>query len=198
MGQPTYSRLYRIMHWAIAISFILLMLTIFLRMTWMNKNNVAAIIQDFLSETDQKLSQEQLLKLAKKIRQPMWIWHIYIGYFMVGLFIIRLLLSATGHMKFQNPFKKSLSIKDKFRKWAYVVFYIGVAISLVTGVIIELGPESLKEPMEEIHVLGIYYSVAFIGIHLAGVLLAEFTNQNGIISGIISGKNKEQTPVNEK
>ena len=40
----------------------------------------------------------------------------------------------------------------------------------------------------EIHELGVYYLVAFIIIHLAGVLIAEFTNQKGIISKIISGK----------
>ena len=41
--------------------------------------------------------------------------------------------------------------------------------------------------MEEIHILGIYYLVAFIVIHLAGVIIAEFTEQKGIISRIVSG-----------
>lgn len=41
--------------------------------------------------------------------------------------------------------------------------------------------------MEEIHIFGIYYLIAFIVVHLAGVLLVEFTEQKGIISRIISG-----------
>lgn len=45
----------------------------------MNNKNVAAIIQDYLSGTDQILSQDQHITLAKKIRQAMWYWHIYIG-----------------------------------------------------------------------------------------------------------------------
>ncbi|MCK6649461.1 MAG: cytochrome b/b6 domain-containing protein [Bacteroidia bacterium] len=130
MEQTKYSKVYRIIHWATAISFILLLLTIFLRLTWLNKFNVAAIIQDYLSGTDQVLSQEQLTALAKKIRQPMWDWHMYIG---------------------------------------------------------EFGPKELKKSMESIHVLGTYYLVAFIGLHLGGVLMAEFTSQKGIISRIISG-----------
>lgn len=153
MEQTKYSKVYRIIHWAIAISFILLLLTIFLRLTWLNKSNVAAIIQDYLSGTDQVLSQEQLIVLAKKIRQPMWDWHIYIGYVLVGLFSIRLLLPTVGQMKFQNPFNKSLTVKEKFQKWTYLIFYICVLISLVTGLIIELGPKELKKTMEEIHVL---------------------------------------------
>jgi cytochrome b561 len=191
MEKTKYSNVYRIIHWAIAISFLLLLITIFLRLTWMNKYNVAAIIQDYLSGTDQVLSQEQLIDLAKKIRQPMWNWHIYIGYVLVGLFSIRFILPAFGHMKIQNPFGKNLSTKMKFQKWTYIIFYLCVIVSLATGLIIEFGPKEFKKPMEEIHVLGIYYLIAFIGIHLAGVLIAEFTDQKGIISRIVSGSKKE-------
>lgn len=42
--------------------------------------------------------------------------------------------------------------------------------------------------MEGIHVLSIYYLLAFILIHLSGVFWSEFTSQQGIISRIISGK----------
>jgi len=187
MEKTKYSKIYRIIHWAIAVSFLLLLITIFLRLTWMNKNNVAAIIQDFLNSTEQNLSQEQLIALAKNIRQPMWDWHIYIGYILVGLFSIRFILPAFGHMKMQNPFRKNLSTKMKFQKWTYIIFYVCVIVSLTTGLIIELGPKELKKPMEEIHVLGIYYLIAFIAIHLTGVLIAEFTDHKGIISRIVSG-----------
>lgn len=192
MEKTKYSKVYRIIHWAIAVSFMLLLITIFLRLTWMNKNNVAIIIQDYLKDTDQILSQEQLIVLAKKIRQPMWIWHIYIGYVLVGLFIIRFILPAFGHMKIQNPFGKNLSAKMKFQNWTYIIFYFFVIVSLATGLIIELGPKEFKKTMEEIHILGIYYLIAFIAIHLIGVLMAEFTDQKGIISRIVSGtKNKD-------
>lgn len=192
MENTKYSKVYRIIHWTIAVSFLLLLITIFLRLTWMNKYNVAAIIQDYLSGTGQILSQEQLIELAKKIRQPMWNWHIYIGYILVGLYSIRLILPAFGHMKIQNPLDKTLSTKIKFQKWTYIIFYLCVIVSLVTGLIIELGPKEFKKPMEEIHVLGIYYLIAFIGIHLTGVLIAEFTDQKGIISRIVSGSKKDK------
>ena len=128
MENLKYSRIYRIIHWAIAISFLLLLVTMFLRLTWMNKNNVADIIHTYLVGTDQTLSQDQLIVLAKKIRQPMWNWHIYIGYVLVGLFSIRLSLPLFGKIKFQNPFAKDLSIKEKFQKWTYIIFYVCVII----------------------------------------------------------------------
>lgn len=192
MTPTKYSKLYRLMHWSIAIAFTLLLITIFLRMTWLNKNSVAAIIQEYLSGTDQVLTQDQLIVLAKKIRKPMWNWHIYIGYALVGLFSLRFLLPAFGLMKFQNPFTKKLTIKEKIQKGTYLVFYVCVFISLVTGLIIELGPKEWKKPMEEIHVLSIYYLVAYLVLHLGGVLMAEFTSDKGIISRIISGSKTEK------
>ncbi len=156
----------------------------------MNKYHMASIIEDFLSGTDQTLSQDQLIVLAKQIRKPMWNWHIYIGYVLVGLFSLRFILPAFGHMKIQNPLDKKLSAKVKFQKWIYIIFYICTIVSLTTGLIIELGPKDLKKPMEEIHVLSIYYLISFIAIHLMGVVIAEFTDQKGIVSRIINGSKK--------
>ncbi|MBK5209189.1 MAG: cytochrome b/b6 domain-containing protein [Flavobacteriaceae bacterium] len=180
METTKYSRIYRIVHWTIAVTFMLLLITIFLRLTWMNKYNVAAIIQNYLSDTDQFLTQEQLIALAKKIRQPMWNWHIYLGYVLTGLFSLRFILPLFGEMKFQNPFDKNLTIKEKFKKWIYLIFYLCVIISLTTGLIIEFGSKELKKPMEEIHVLSIYYLIGFIILHWTGIFIAQFTDQKTV------------------
>lgn len=188
--KTTYSTIYRIIHWAIAISFTLTLITIFLRLTWMNKNHMAEIIGNYLSKNDVVLSQDQLIVLAKQIRQPMWTWHIYLGYVLTGLFVIRFSLPFFGEMKFQNPLDKKITTKEKIQKWIYIVFYVCVIVSLTTGLLIKFGPKTIKETMESIHKLSIYYLVSFIVLHLAGVLYAEFTNDKGIISRIVSGKNE--------
>lgn len=187
----TYSAIYRIMHWTIAITFGLLLITIFLRLTWMNKTNMAAIIQEYLATTEQVLSKEQAIVLAKKIRQPMWQWHIYLGYILTGLFAIRFTIPLFGHMKLQSPLDASISFKEKFQKWTYILFYICVIISLASGLLIVWGPKVWEKTLESIHVLGIYYLVGFIIIHLAGILIAEFTTDKGIISRIVSGDKKK-------
>lgn len=192
MENTHYSKIFRILHWAIALTFLLLLITIFLRLTWMNKYNVAEIIQNYLGITDVTLSQDQAIAMAKKIRQPMWNWHIYLGYVLVGLFSLRFIVPFFGTMKIQNPFDKTLSAKMKFKKWTYIIFYICVIVSLTTGLLIEFGPEEWKKPIEEIHVLGIYYLVAFIVVHLAGVMMAEFSDSKGIVSRIVSGSKKEE------
>lgn len=118
----TYSKIYRIIHWVIAISFSFLLITISLRLTWMEKEHVAGIIGNFLNENGQSLPQEQLIVLAKQIRKPMWDWHIYTGYVLVGLFGLRFLLPLFDEMGLQNPLNKELSIKEKFQKWTYIFF----------------------------------------------------------------------------
>ena len=110
METRNYSKVYRILHWLIALTFILLLLTIFLRKTWMEKNHVAGIIQDFLADNGHTaLSEDEAILLAKKIRKPMWNWHIYIGYVLTGLYCIRLAVPFFGEMKFSSPFKARLS-----------------------------------------------------------------------------------------
>jgi cytochrome b561 len=188
MKNKNYSAVYRMIHWSIAICMFLLLFTIFLRLTWMNKNNVAEIIQNYLNTTDQSLTQDQLIVLAKKIRQPMWDWHIYLGYALTGLFGLRFILPFFGEMKFLSPLNKELIFKEKFQNWIYLIFYVCVVISLTTGLLIKFGPAAIKKSMEEIHILSIYYLIAFLIFHIGGVLWAEFTMHKGIISKIVSGR----------
>ena len=190
METRNYSKVYRILHWLIAFSFILLLITIFLRKTWMEKNHVAEIIQTFLKDNGYAaLPQDEAISLAKKIRKPMWEWHIYLGYFLTGLYCIRLAVPFFGKMKFSSPFKAGLNTKTKFQFWVYLVFYTCTAVSLITGLIIEFGPKVYKKTMEEIHELSLYYLLSFMILHFAGILIAEFTSDKGLISRIISGRN---------
>ena len=192
METRNYSKVYRILHWLIAFSFIFLLITIFLRKTWMEKNHVAEIIQAFLADKSYPaLPEDDAILLAKKIRKPMWDWHIYLGYVLTGLYCIRLAVPFFGEMKFSSPFKAGLDMKTKFQFWVYLVFYVCTAVSLITGLIIEFGPKEYKKPMEEIHELSLYYLLGFMILHFGGILIAELTSDKGLVSRIISGSKKE-------
>ena len=154
----------------------------------MNKNHVSQIIQTYISTIGVSLTQEQSITLAKAIREPMWEWHIKIGYILTALFSIRFLLPLIGSCKFSNPFQKLLSAKEKFQFSVYIVFYACIVITLTTGLLIEHGPKSITDTAEDIHVLSIYYLITYLILHLGGVIMAELTNQQGIISKMVSGK----------
>lgn len=181
-----YNRTYRLIHWLIALAFLLLLGTIFLRMTWMNKTHVANIMQEQLLLLGHEIPQADAIKVAKKIRAPMWNWHIYLGYLLTGLMVLRFMLAGTDRMKFQNPFAAGLGAKARFQRWTYIAFYVLVLISLVTGLLIEWGPREMKKPLETVHELGLYYLVAYMVLHLGGVYLAERGAQPGLISAMFA------------
>jgi hypothetical protein len=94
-------------------------------------------------------------------------------------------------MKFQNPMGKQLNFRSKVQKWIYLIYYGYVIVLLTIGLIIEFGPKELKSPIEEIHILSIYYLISLLILNVGGVLTAEFTDQKGNISRILSGSKKE-------
>ncbi|GET25934.1 cytochrome b/b6 domain-containing protein [Prolixibacter sp. NT017] len=192
MEKTTYSKIYRVIHWAIGISFLLLLITIFLRSTWLSNRHMAGIIENYLKGAGVTLTRRQIFGLAHQIQEPMWQWHIYLGYILTGLFAIRFTLPLFGEMKFQNPLGKGLPAKEKLKKWTYIVFYVLVVASLTTGLLMEWGPGNWRRPLEEIHQLSIYYLLTFIVIHWAGVFIAEFTDEKGIVSRIVSGVKGEK------
>lgn len=187
MEKRKYTIAFRIIHWAMALGILLILATIFLRLTWLNKNNVADIINQHLTQSDINLDKDSLTKIAKDIRKPMWNWHIYIGYFIAGLFIIRLLLFAIGTFKFKNPFSSELNFKQKIQAWAYSIFFVLLGITLCSGILMT-NIESLKETMEEIHELSLFYVIPFSIIHFAGIFVSEHTDGKGVASKMIAGE----------
>ncbi|MEN8188146.1 MAG: cytochrome b/b6 domain-containing protein, partial [Bacteroidota bacterium] len=160
-----------------------ILLTVFLRLNWMEKNHVAAILTDGLSNIDVEITKEQAIKIAKQIRNPMFGWHIKIGYVVTGLFVLRIFYNSTK----KNLYNPKTST-EKFQVWVYRVFYIFLGFTLITGLLIKFGPDSLHDKAEEIHKLTLFYIIPFLVLHFTGILLAEFGNKKGIVSKMIGGK----------
>jgi cytochrome b561 len=183
-----FSFTHRLLHWLIAFAVLFLMLTVFLRLTWLEKNNIASILQDNLKALNISLNHDEALKIAKQIRKPMWDWHIYTGYFLIGLYILRLLNLYFSGIIFPNPFHKTSNLKQKIQGWSYIIFYFLMSISLITGFLIVNGPQEYKNGLESIHVQSLYYVILFIILHMIGIVLSEFSNEKGIVSKMIHGK----------
>lgn len=187
MREQRFNLAHRLIHWAIAFTVLFLLLTILLRMGWMNKDHVGNIIQQNLGKSDIHINTKDAALIGKAVRKPLWNWHILAGYTLIGLYLVRMILTATQGIAYEDPFSKTTKTKEKFQAWVYIIFYCLLAVSLFTGFMIENGPKSLQHKMELIHVQGLYYLVAFIILHIGGVMLAEFGPEKGIISRIISG-----------
>jgi cytochrome b561 len=188
LENKNFSFTHRLLHWLIAFSILFMMLTVFLRLTWLEKNNVAAILQDNLKALNISLNHDDAIKIAKQIRKPMWDWHIYTGYFLIGLYVLRLINLYFSGIKFPNPFHRASNLKQKIQGWTYIIFYFLMGISLITGFFIVNGSPDYKDFLESIHVQSIYYVVLFIIMHMAGLVISELSNGKGIVSKMIYGK----------
>jgi cytochrome b561 len=187
MRETRFNLASRLIHWVIAFTFLYILLTVLLRMGWMNKVNVGDILQENLAKDGINLDRDTAGNLAKKVRRPMWDTHIIAGYVLIGLYVVRMIINYVQGFGFESPLKAGISGYKKFKSWIYVLFYTFLAGSLITGLLIEFGPGSVHEISEEIHKLALYYMIAFIVLHLVGVIIADGTRERGIISKIISG-----------
>ncbi|MGQ7854405.1 cytochrome b/b6 domain-containing protein [Pedobacter sp. WC2501] len=187
MREKRFNLASRVIHWAIAFAIMFLLLTVFLRLGWMNKDAMGEILREALQKKGIQLSQADAAAIGKEIRRPMWSYHVITGYVLIGLYLIRMGITFIQGIAFKNPFSKQTSPKDKFKSWLYIIFYVLFATSLFTGFMVVNGPKEIKEIMEAIHVKSLYYMLSFIVLHIGGVLLADIGGEPGIVSKMIRG-----------
>ncbi|MCC7524530.1 MAG: cytochrome b/b6 domain-containing protein [Chitinophagaceae bacterium] len=182
--QHKFTPFHRLLHWIMAIAMPILFITGFLRMYWMNKNKIVAVIESKTSA----IPKEEMADIAKTIREPMWQWHELFAHIMIFSFIARIIYMIVKGIRFPNPFKVNQSIKERLQGFTYVYFYLFVVVSAFTGICIEKDLFSTyHEQIEAVHKWGIYWFPIFILLHLAGIVVAEFSNKKGITSKMIGG-----------
>jgi hypothetical protein len=76
MREQRFNLAHRLIHWAIAFTVLFLLLTILLRMGWMNKDHVGNIIQQNLGKSNMHINTKDAAVIGKAVRKPMWNWHI--------------------------------------------------------------------------------------------------------------------------
>lgn len=188
MNNNTYFPvLHRLIHWGIAFGMLFILLTILLRMGWMEKHHIASMLMAAPQLAGAALSESDAIKIAKSIRNVMFQWHILVGYAVAVLFVIRMSYTKVKGIFFVSPFDAAATPREKIQAWTYISFYAFLGLSLISGLLIKFGPESLEEVAEDLHVLGLWYLVPFLVLHLGGIVMGELTNEKGLISRMIGG-----------
>lgn len=186
-SQSKFPLLHRLLHWGLAITMLVMLLTVLLRLGWMEKNHMAAVITQGLAKIDVLITDKQAISLAKGIRGVMFKWHIYFGYAVSVFVFARFVYMAKFGLHYPSAFSAQATTKQKFQAWVYWLFYAGVAMSVSTGLLLEFGPEAIEQQVETIHKLALWYFIPFISLHLAGILLAEAGHNKGLVSKMIGG-----------
>ena len=179
-----FTVIHRILHWSLGLLMTVLFITGFLRMQWMGRKPIVAVIEQ---DAPGIMTKEQTMAIANDILNPMWQWHEYAAYIIVFFFLMRIAYMLLKGTRFPNPFIGKQSIKERLQGMTYILFYLFVAIAAITGFYLTWGDGDLKEPMETVHKLAIYWFPIFILVHIAGIVIAELTGKKGITSKMIGG-----------
>ncbi|WP_418358429.1 MULTISPECIES: cytochrome b/b6 domain-containing protein [Shewanella] len=186
-SQHHFPLLHRLLHWGLALTMMVMLLTVLLRMGWMDKNHMAAMIDQGLVKLGIIITDKQAVSIARAIRGVMFKWHVYFGYGVTGLVFARFIYMFKWGTHYQSAFSSQATAKQKAQAWVYWGFYAGVATSVITGLLLEFGPQAIERQAETLHQLALWYFIPFICLHFAGILLAESGSDKGIVSKMIGG-----------
>ena len=178
-----FSVSFRVWHWLQAVAVFGLFITVVLRESVMSKSGIGAIVQTKLGEIGTVITDEQAVLIGKAVRAPMWDWHIYLGITVAVLLVWRFA------MVLKNGFGFDDNVKMKKVYQLYKGVYVLLSMMAISGLVLywKLAGES-KELVETIHMYIGWGVFAFVAVHIIGVVLAERSDQRGLVSRMISGR----------
>lgn len=178
-----FSSSMRLWHWLQAVAMFGIFVTVVLRMSVMHKEQIGGIVQSKLAEIGTVISDEQAVLIGKAVRAPMWDWHIYLGIFVGVLLVWRIAAVIKNGFGFdEDPAMQKVYTLYKF-------FYAVLAVMSISGLVLywKLAGDA-KESVEALHMYLGWALFAFIAVHIVGVILAEKSDKNGLVSRMINGR----------
>lgn len=196
----------RIWHWLNATVIFGLLGTVLLRKTFLSWRSNSVIIENKLKEAGTVISSDLAKEIAVSIRNPLWDWHIYLGFALGTLLVCRFLIAVFVERKCpgMHSLKSAIGLKnlpanEKAKgfhyvlvKTSYTFFYFISVMMVITGLILNFKDKSgiSKETVgsiKEIHELSIWFFVVFAGCHILGIIIAENKGDSGLVSDMING-----------
>ena len=194
----------RLWHWANALLISLQLMTILFQKVIVQSRSAVTELQ----ASGKEVSVPQARELAHIISERIWDWHIYFGWALVALWVLRLGLQFTGpselrfsarllavlrRYRLAPPAEKGKAGKILFAKTTYALFYLFLTIMVATGLILIFHNDvalfdQLEHTAEEVHNVTMYLIIGFIVLHVAGVVWAERKEDHGLISRMVGGE----------
>ncbi|MGF1725682.1 cytochrome b/b6 domain-containing protein [Photobacterium nomapromontoriensis] len=187
-AQTHFPKLHRLIHWLLAFAILFMLLTVFLRSSWMDKSSMAAIIQSGLTSDNLLISQQQAITIAKSIRNEMFQWHFIVGYG-VGLLLLARAYYSKKVGVFMPTQSRENSPHDRLQGLLYIAFYAFLAGTVLTGLAIHfLGHDFFAYTLcKTLHKLSWWGVVGFMAIHIGGVIVANGRNNKDTITKMVNG-----------
>jgi len=200
-----YSSGIRLWHWLNAIVISGSLITVLLNSTLFKTRANAGFIQSQLKSAGASVTTDQARAAAHAISDKIWDIHVYFGYTLAALLLLRIIteffqladqklirkIKTAYHQYFVIKKERELSKHEFWVKTLYAIFYLMLLTMVVTGLCLAFEDDVpwLKSihPIRQVHSFTMYLIIAFIVVHLAGVFLAERKDSRGIISDMVNG-----------
>lgn len=197
------SRALRLWHWADVIIISGSLITVLINSTLLDRS-AAGGVKSSLHDTTITIQQAQ--NVTHALSDKVWGVHIWFGYFLAAFLIFRVVVEIfqRRNQKFFGKLRKATSdyfVEKKDIKLArhefavktlYLLFYILLVIMVLTGLTLVFKsqlhlPRNISHTVRSIHGFCMYLILAFIIVHIVGVILAERSDSKGIVSDMING-----------
>lgn len=194
----------RIWHWVNALIISGSLLTVLINSTILDEHESGKFITTQLANP--AVTEQQVSGLSHALSDRVWDVHIYFGYILAAFLLFRLVLEVfqPNSQRFFKKLGKAFSdFKLKKTDYAiarhefavkaiYLAFYVTLLIIVITGLSLAfkkpLGlPRNVSHSIKEVHGFCMYLVLAFIAVHVIGILLAERKDNAGIVSDMING-----------
>ncbi|QDK45028.1 cytochrome b/b6 domain-containing protein [Bdellovibrio sp. ZAP7] len=193
-------------HWLNALAILALLGTVLLRKTFLSWRTNAEFIKTKVEEGAGSVTPEVAESIAKGLRDLMWQWHYWIGFglgalllarILIGLFVVKkcpatqAVQSAAG-LKEVPKTKRIGAVHYTLVKTGYALFYLFTLYMVLSGLLLyfknDLGlAKDLTSFLKEVHEWLMWFFVAFVVGHIAGVFIAENRGDKGLTSDMING-----------
>lgn len=194
----------RVWHWLNALLILGSLTTVLINSTLLDRGFAMGLIHNEASSQGLELTKNQLRSIWHGFEETVWTYHIYIGYGLAILFVLRLFseILASKDQRFTPKFKRSLSLYLKQPNFAnryefgikflYLFFYIIFFLMLSSGLTLAFKdnfgiPNDIAHTIKEFHGFCMYLILGFSALHIGGVILAERKTKKGIVSDMING-----------
>lgn len=200
----------RLWHWTNSVVILGLLGTVLIRKTFLSWRTNSVLIEEKMKAAGTPITPEFAKEIAVAIRDPLWDWHIYLGFVLGALLLVRILIAVLVEKKCpgMTALKSAIGIKsvpsDKRYgalhftavKIGYAVFYVVTIFMVLTGLLLNFKTgiglsKDLVGITKEIHELLMWFFVFFVGGHIIGIVIAENRTNQGLVSDMIHGGDAE-------
>jgi cytochrome b561 len=181
----------RVWHWSNAVLVTGLLGTVLMRDTVLSPRAVSAVLQDKLTAAGATVTTEQMRTATRSLIERLWEWHLVLGYVVSAVLLLRLGVYLLERRR--APAAPARTMQYRAVKGLHTSFYVALAVLSATGLQMAFKTSlPVSKPVQGwihgLHENLMWYVIAFVVLHVVGVVRAEVTDDRGLISEMVGGK----------